>query len=336
MTKPGKQSIVSILDDDMIMVPKDFFFDGMILPVTIYFKMSPNSFLTIGRKGDKANFRELASFRNPNFKIFVESKDHLELIDFVTKFTEKVMSRPVIPQEVKAKFLGGLVGGIMNDFSEQGVASGEQMQKISKFVLELSSSLEAFDDIYRILNDMGESESKHALSTCMIANLIAEEMQITHHVALEKLSMAAMLHDVGLRYVPKEILNKPKHLWTPDERQVYEQHPLKGAEVLRDIKEVPNDVLLMIVEHHEQSTGTGYPKRLRDVKISPLGKILIVANEFSSLLANSKAADKSQSSIEALDYIEEVMGQPFNRQVVQALKNLVNKKYLSDKQKKSA
>ena len=39
-------------DADMISVSKDFFFEGMVLPVSVYIKMGPESYLVIGKKTD--------------------------------------------------------------------------------------------------------------------------------------------------------------------------------------------------------------------------------------------------------------------------------------------
>ena len=134
-----------------------------------------------------------------------------------------------------------------------------------------------------------------------------------------------------MKYVPKTITAKPKHLWSPEELHTYEQHPLKGADMLREIRAIPQDVLLIIAEHHENAVASGFPKKMRDVKISPLARIVSLANFFANLLFGSTEGSKSYSPDEAVLYIEEVQGQPFNKQVFSSLKNIINKKHLADK-----
>jgi response regulator RpfG family c-di-GMP phosphodiesterase len=144
-------------------------------------------------------------------------------------------------------------------------------------------------------------------------------------------AIAALLHDVGLRFFPKGILDRPRHLWSAEDTALYEQHPLKAAEILRDVRDLHSDILQMIVEHHENSAGTGFPKKIRDVKISHLGKVLGLANCFANLLHNPHPESKKYSPDEAINYIENIMGQPFNKQIFSALKNVINKKHLQDK-----
>jgi HD-GYP domain-containing protein (c-di-GMP phosphodiesterase class II) len=143
--------------------------------------------------------------------------------------------------------------------------------------------------------------------------------------------MGSLLHDVGLRFVPNEILQKPRHLWSPDDQATYESHPLRGIEMLRDIKDIPSDVILIVAEHHENAQGTGFPKKLRDVKVSPLAKIVSLANYFSGLLFGDKSDSRTYTADEAVNYIEDVMGQPFNKQAFLALKNIINKKHLAER-----
>jgi len=334
MAQNPRESVFECPDGAMTLVPKDFFFEGLLLPVDIYFRLSENRFLVIGRKGEKATFKELQGFSKPGFKIFVRNDDHFDLINFITSFTEKVIVKEQIPKEVKAKFLTGLISDASTFFEKSGFTNPTQILRLSEFIVEFGAEVESFDEIFRILKDMKDLEAKLAMSTAMVALLIAEEMGITQKATFEKLTLASMLHDVGVRHVPPEVLNKPSHLWNYEERFIYEQHPLKAVEILKNIKALPDDVLLMIAEHHENALGTGFPKRLRDVKVSPLGRILGLANQFSHLIIHSEVEKIQETAQVTLQYIENVLGQPFNKQVYSSLKNIVNKEFLSKKQKK--
>ncbi|MFN9066758.1 MAG: HD-GYP domain-containing protein, partial [Bdellovibrionales bacterium] len=179
-------------------------------------------------------------------------------------------------------------------------------------------------------------DAKHSMATCIIAIMIAEEMEFTQAQVFEKLAMAALLHDIGLYHLPnREFLKKPRHEWTAEEVLLYESHPIRGVEALRDLKEVSQDVLLMISEHHENALGTGFPKKIRDVKISPLGRVLIVANYFSDLLFARLETSKNYDAPLAIEFIEEVLGQPFNKQVFRCLKNIIIMDEIKRKQRNS-
>ena len=67
-------------DNVMTEVPKTFFFEGMQLPVSIYFRVNPGRYLTIGRRGDRATFSNFRAYNDPSFMIYVRSQDHGRLI----------------------------------------------------------------------------------------------------------------------------------------------------------------------------------------------------------------------------------------------------------------
>jgi HD-GYP domain-containing protein (c-di-GMP phosphodiesterase class II) len=90
------------------------------------------------------------------------------------------------------------------------------------------------------------------------------------------------------------------------------------------------EVLLIVAEHHENAIGSGFPKKMRDIKMSPLSRIVALAQYFSGLLFHPMDG-KSFTPDEAVNYIEEVLGQPFNKPAFLALKNINNKQHLAKK-----
>lgn len=324
------RGIEQLDENQLVEVSKDFFFEGMVLPVTVYLRMNSTSYLIIGKKSEKASIQHLHVFSNAQSKIYVKTIEYPVLISFVTNFTTKVVAQKSVPDQVKAKYISGLTADAVTTLEKSGFTSVDKVQRVGAILLQLAESVEQFSEVLKILQTLPNNESKHSMTTCMVSLMIAEEMKLTQQVVLEKLAMGALLHDVGLKFVPQAILDKPKHLWSPEEMLTYEQHPLKGAEMLRDIKDIPMDVLLIVSEHHENSLGTGFPKKLRDIKTSPLARIVGVADYFADLLFNLKDG-KNYTPDEAIAYIEDLQGQPFNKQVFTALKNIINKKALADK-----
>lgn len=320
-------------DSAMSYIPKELFFEGMMLPVNIYFRVHKENYLTIGRKGEKANFSSFQNFKSANFVIYVKNTDHHQLINYITDLTTKVVQSPV-PASVKAKFISGLVTDSVREIEKVGILTTNQAQKVSKIIVEFQKTAPAFNDVLALVAELPPGESKHAMIVCMLSLQIANEMQTTHQAALEKLSLGALLHDIGMKFVPAEILAKPRHTWTMEELAVYEQHPIKAVTMLRDMKDISNDVLQIIAEHHETSQGTGFPKKLREVKLSPLGKIVALADYFSELVFADTG--KVYTADEAILHIEDVLGQPYNRQAFAALKNLINKKHLADQKTKAS
>ncbi len=318
-------------DSKMVTVAKDFFFEGLVLPVAVFLRMKPGHYLLIGKPAEKADFLDLHSFKNPEVPVYIKDLDHSDFIDYFSTLTAKLVSSKGVSVGTKSKFLQGLTDEALLAFAGKNFTSTAQLQKVSSMLKGFTQSVSGFDQVIEILMNLPNTESKHTMATTMICLSICDEMKITLPLAQEKLALGALLHDVGLTQVPRSILDKARHLWTPDEILIYEQHPIKGVEMLRDLKDITHDILMMVVEHHENSQGTGFPKRIRDVKISPFGKILIVANYFANLLISPKELGANYSADDAIRYMDDVIGQPFNKQAFLALRNIVNKNYLKEK-----
>lgn len=95
------------------------------------------------------------------------------------------------------------------------------------------------------------------------------------------LSYAALLHDIGMLAVPRELLQAERRL-TDSEFQIMETHVENGMKALES--HVPKAVLDIIVCHHERSDGSGYPKHLKGEQISQAQQILQLADIVAAMV----------------------------------------------------
>ena len=64
------------------------------------------------------------------------------------------------------------------------------------------------------------------------------------------------------------------------------KHPIYSKEILTANGIDNRNVINGVLEHHEASSGSGYPFGKMEEDISAYGKILIIANRFDSLTRN--------------------------------------------------
>lgn len=100
--------------------------------------------------------------------------------------------------------------------------------------------------------------------------------------------MGGMFHDLGKIRIPTEILNGTGAL-TEEKFNIIKKHPQDGYELLRETKmdyTLGVDPLLVarvVLEHHENFNGTGYPNKTAYDEIHLLARICAVADFFDAV-----------------------------------------------------
>lgn len=137
---------------------------------------------------------------------------------------------------------------------------------------------------------------------------------------LERLHIAALLHDIGKIGIPESILNKEGPL-TKEERDKIEEHPLVGAVILRPIREL-GDSILGVKYHHEKYDGTGYPEGLKDDQIPLIASIISVADSFDAMTTERPYRRRPLSKEEAVEEIRRLSGKQYAPLVTNVLVEL--------------
>lgn len=97
----------------------------------------------------------------------------------------------------------------------------------------------------------------HTKNVTLLALLAAIEMQYSVD-DLRNIALGAILHDIGKLKVPLSILDKPGRL-TPKEFAVVQKHPRIGYNMIADAGPVSSAVKQIVLQHHENFDGSGYP-----------------------------------------------------------------------------
>lgn len=110
---------------------------------------------------------------------------------------------------------------------------------------------------------------------------LAKMMGITAQAELASIAKGALLHDIGKRHIPAEILNKNSKLTEAEFRQV-KLHPQIGfRELCRSDLTWPQ--LMMVYQHHERLDGKGYPVGIGGDEMHFLGRVCTLADVYDAL-----------------------------------------------------
>ena len=98
-----------------------------------------------------------------------------------------------------------------------------------------------------------------------------------------------LLHDIGKIGIPDEIINKPASL-TEEEYEVIKQHPVIGADILKNITQIPG-IVIGARWHHERYDGAGYPDGLVGEEIPEVARIICVADSYDAMSSKRRYRD---------------------------------------------
>ena len=130
---------------------------------------------------------------------------------------------------------------------------------------------------------------------------------------VEKIRLAASLHDIGKIGVPESALLTSKRL-TEDERSLVKQHPVIAVKILEPIPAF-REILPLVKHHHENWDGSGYPDGLKQDAI-PIGAQIISLADVFHALTSQRPYRKALTFGQALHVLKEGTGKKWKEELV--------------------
>ena len=321
--QPKEKPREKLNDDQVVPLLKQEFIDGAAYPADVFFRMGENKYILVARQGDKANLAELHVAAKEEVKfLYVRRTDYKNCVGQSLNIAGVIIAKKELPLEKKAVFISMATEAVFKEFDHMGInhETIEHSRAVANNITVLIESKPDLFSVMKMLSALPAGTMRHSMAVSTMSVMIAKSMGWTLQATLEKLAMGALLQDIGLKELPKEIIAKPRHELTADERVTYETHPFRGIEILRSMPSVADDLAAIVYEHHENAIGQGYPRRLRDLKMNPLAKVVAVAEVFCDLSLPHPNNPHPKSPEDAINYMEVTLGHPFNREVFHALK----------------
>jgi putative two-component system response regulator len=232
------------------------------------------------------------------------------------------LSKPVDATEVKARVMSLLKVKAYNDHMRnyQKELEAEVVRRTEQVRLAFGkierASLGTIYRLSRAAEYKDEDTGSHIQRMSHYSAAVARKMGLNERT-VEAILYAAPMHDIGKIGIPDRILLKPGKL-NPDEWATMKQHTVIGQRILQG--ETEGFVRLaevICLTHHERWDGSGYPRKLKGVKIPLAGRITAIADVFDAL--TSKRPYKAPVPMDkCLRIIKEGRGGQFDPEVVDA------------------
>jgi HD-GYP domain-containing protein (c-di-GMP phosphodiesterase class II) len=253
-----------------------------------------------------------------------EDERHYDGIDQVSGLqTKSLLAVPLrVPTVVlgrergtsQARIIGGLeaMNKIDGDFDENDVQLISTLAEQAATVLHIANLYTNADDLF--LNtikalvaaidakDPYTEGHSHRVSDYSVA--IATEAGLSPEMR-HRIRIGALLHDIGKIGVPDTILTKEGRL-TDEEFAEIKKHPDIGANIIRQVRHL-QDELPALSQHHERMDGDGYPHGVNGDEISPIARIVAVADVFDAITSD-RPYRPSMDIVTALEILRQEAG----------------------------
>ncbi|VAW56652.1 Response regulator/sensory box/HDIG domain protein [hydrothermal vent metagenome] len=164
-----------------------------------------------------------------------------------------------------------------------------------------------------------KNRAEHMVELCLNLNHFADDK-----VDPIQLKAAALLHDMGMAYIPQKVLNNPGKL-DCDELILMQNHCRLVHEWLRRL---PNwqPASTMVYQHHEHYDGSGYPQGLSGDKICEGARIISIADAYTSLTSDRPYRDRKHPMVKAIMVINSNSGSQFDPDWVTLFNNMIKQR----------
>jgi diguanylate cyclase (GGDEF)-like protein len=152
----------------------------------------------------------------------------------------------------------------------------------------------------------------YAMNLARQANLTEEEMAVLRY--------GSFLHDIGKIEIDRELLNKIGPL-KASEFMSLKKHPVWGCDIVHPIKSLQG-AIPVILHHHENFDGSGYPLGLYGENIPFQARILRIADSFDAMTTD-RPYKKAKTVPEACEELIKYKGILFDPDLIDLFVQLV-------------
>jgi len=220
--------------------------------------------------------------------VYVLRKDGARVLRYLQQQLEQALEDDTLSDLAKGELAGDAAQiWACNFFGNEEARTREQVKLARQLLNTLFAAIKG--DHNNILHLLGLARHKdlrlfnHCLNVCLLG------MAFTNYLGwspekIRGFGLGALVHDIGLNRTSPAILEKRGKL-TVEEMRDIQRHPLDGFRQVQAFIHLRWEALQMVLQHHENGDGTGYPGGLRLPAIHSWARILRILDSYEAMTA---------------------------------------------------
>lgn len=230
-----------------------------------------------------------------------KAKDEIELI----KSADDALYRAKFFNKNRVEVYTSILDEIKSNIDEKDV--------------ELVTSIKT---LISVINAKDKYTYGHVERVVIYSRIMADKLRLSEKDK-QILIYGAYMHDIGKINIGKEILMKKMQL-TNEEWEELKQHPVNGVEIIKSVKSL-QEIIPLIISHHERYDGKGYPNNLKGDEIPYLARILTVVDSFDAMTSN-RPYNTRKTYDEGIEEIQRCIETQFDPKIANAFIEVVTSK----------
>ena len=231
------------------------------------------------------------------------------------ELSEDIVVEDVINEELKMKTIKS-IKDLMNKGSKSKKIMSSSLEDIEKLIENIVEEISCKDDLIVNMLDLKVANNYvfyHSVNVAVLSLVLGVAMKLNKE-DLYLLGVSALLHDIGKKFTPIEILEKPSNL-DKKEIEIVKKHSEDGYRHIKENFIVHTKVYMAVFQHHERHNGNGYPLNIKGESITLFARIIGISDVYDTL-TSSRPNRKGVLPSEAMEYIMANGGSMFHPDVV--------------------
>ena len=170
------------------------------------------------------------------------------------------------------------------------------------------------------LKERNSNLYEHTVMVTLLSVFVGKKLKLDEK-KLYNIALGCLLHDIGIRYITVPFENRDLTVIEPAEMFEYKKHTILGYSALQDEAWIPPISRKMILSHHENMEGTGFPMKQKNKEIEC--KIIQACDAFDCYISGMEC--KRMSVQKALENIIENAEILYDKKIVDYLVSTVAK-----------
>lgn len=274
--------------------------------------------------GSSHTVRDLTNLRDQGVEfVYVPLVQHERLRRALMERSNDAFADDALSHLERARIIRQACQQMVEDFMRFPDTPGID-EGVTSFATMLASWQLADEDKFAYLLEMGEhhfATAAHCVNVSVGCVMLAAHMGIDDQDVLMAYAFGGLVHDIGKRSIPANLLNKEGRL-SEEEWQTIRAHPELGLELIGPRPGVGPVVTEIIGGHHERLDGSGYPRGLAGDDLGRPARIGAVVDVYDSI-STARAHRPAISPPRTLDLMSQGRGSLYDEEVFDAWRGMV-------------